>query len=446
MQGCLRAHDVQYGLTADTGGHIRYVLELAAATGARPEVTRVEIATRSFREPGFDPIHAQPRERLDGNCDIIRFASNRTGYVAKEQLGAESRSYSAALVRYLRRLPVLPDIVHAHYADAGQIALWLKQELGLPFVFTAHSLGRLKQVSGAGKACKAVRNDVITDALRRRIQTEEAVLAGASLVIASSRDEAEQQLGLYANHDSRRTCVIAPGSSLDDTAPAPALARIDGILRALLHKPDKPPILALARPVRRKNLATLLQAYAADSQLRERANLVLFTGSRQSRNRESSENAAVRQELHGLIERCGLHGHVALPASHAPGDVSAIYRWAARRRGVFANVAYSEPFGLTLIEAARCGLPLVATNRGGPCNIVGEHGSGVLVDPHDEAAIGNALCRLLANRDLWSQCATAAMQSAAHFDWHRHTATYLQQLRTLLERERAVSWRRRSTA
>lgn len=38
-------------------------------------------------------------------------------------------------------------------------------------------------------------------------------------------------------------------------------------------------------------------------------------------------------------------------------------------QGVFINPALVEPFGLTLIEAAAHGLPMVATKNGGPVDI-----------------------------------------------------------------------------
>ena len=44
-------------------------------------------------------------------------------------------------------------------------------------------------------------------------------------------------------------------------------------------------------------------------------------------------------------------------------------RW---REGVFFNPALTEPYGLTLIEAASHGLPVIATCNGGPSDIVAE--------------------------------------------------------------------------
>ena len=42
-----------------------------------------------------------------------------------------------------------------------------------------------------------------------------------------------------------------------------------------------------------------------------------------------------------------------------------------------------EPFGLTLIEAAAHGVPIIATQCGGPVDIVATLGNGILVDPCD---------------------------------------------------------------
>ena len=49
----------------------------------------------------------------------------------------------------------------------------------------------------------------------------------------------------------------------------------------------------------------------------------------------------------------------------------------------FIPTYLQEPFGLTLIEAAAHGVPIVATSQGGPVDIVSTLGNGVLIDPND---------------------------------------------------------------
>ena len=92
-----------------------------------------------------------------------------------------------------------------------------------------------------------------------------------------------------------------------------------------------------------------------------------------------------------------LYGKVAYPKHHRPDDVSLLYRLAALSRGIFVNPALTEPFGLTLIEAAASGLPIVATEDGGPQDIIGHCHNGLLIDPLDSEAM-SPKTRNVANR------------------------------------------------
>ena len=78
-----------------------------------------------------------------------------------------------------------------------------------------------------------------------------------------------------------------------------------------------------------------------------------------------------------------MYGKVAYPKKHLPSQIPALYRWAASRGGVFVNPALTEPFGLTLLEASACGLPIISTNDGGPKEIRSKCENGLLVDVTD---------------------------------------------------------------
>jgi glycosyltransferase involved in cell wall biosynthesis len=58
---------------------------------------------------------------------------------------------------------------------------------------------------------------------------------------------------------------------------------------------------------------------------------------------------------------------------------------------ILAVPSWQEPFGLVLLEAMASGVPVVATNRGGPAEIVRSALHGVLVSPHDPAALASAI-------------------------------------------------------
>ena len=105
----------------------------------------------------------------------------------------------------------------------------------------------------------------------------------------------------------------------------------------------------------------------------------------------SAGQRRVLRRILGLIDRYDLYGSAAYPKHHDSTDVPELYKLAAQTRGVFVNPALTEPFGLTLLEAAATGVPLVATNDGGPQDIIGTCNNGLLVDALDSDAIGKAI-------------------------------------------------------
>jgi sucrose-phosphate synthase len=108
---------------------------------------------------------------------------------------------------------------------------------------------------------------------------------------------------------------------------------------------------------------------------------------------------------------------------------------AAARRGVFVNPALTEPFGLTLIEAAASGLPIVATNDGGPQEIVRICNNGLLIDPLDADALAESLLEVLSDRAEWGRRSRAGIRGAdRYFSWKGHVAQYLKRVKSLRRR------------
>jgi sucrose-phosphate synthase len=109
---------------------------------------------------------------------------------------------------------------------------------------------------------------------------------------------------------------------------------------------------------------------------------------------------------------------------------------AERSRGVFINPALTEPFGLTLLEAAASGLPLVATENGGPVDIIANCRNGMLVDPLNRQAMAQALLSILEDRDRWTEYSENGVKHVAqYYSWQAHADAYLRQLELLVQRK-----------
>jgi len=135
--------------------------------------------------------------------------------------------------------------------------------------------------------------------------------------------------------------------------------------------PQKPFILALCRPDQRKNISGLITAYGEDKDLQAIANLAIFAGIRKNITVMKENERNVLTEMLLLMDQYDLYGKLAIPKKHDfTSEVPELYRLCAESEGIFVNPALVEPFGLTLVEAASCGLPIIATKDGGPADII----------------------------------------------------------------------------
>ena len=171
-------------------------------------------------------------------------------------------------------------------------------------------------------------------------------------------------------------------------------------LNRFLSHPDKPLILALCRPDKRKNISGLIRAFGEDRELQAMANLAIFAGLRKDIEAMEDNEREVLTRMLLLMDKYDLYGKLAIPKKHDfELEVPALYRLTAEKQGVFVNPALTEPFGLTLLEASASGVPIVATHDGGPQDILKNCRNGILVDAASPHEIGNAIKKIIADRD-----------------------------------------------
>lgn len=419
---------MELGRDPDTGGQIKYVVELARALSDHPRVGRVELMTRQIVDKRVDDSYAEPLEQLAEKSFIVRLPAGTRRYLKKESLWPYLDIFEDHAMQHFRDLRRLPDIIHGHYADAGASGAHISQVLGVPFIFTGHSLGRIKRerLLASGLAPEKIEK---TYNISTRIEAEEKALSTASLVVVSTRQEIEQQYSGYEYYQPGRMRVIPPGLDLErffaarEEETIPVVAAIE----KFLAEPGKPPVMAMARPDERKNFETLIKAYAETPGLRAAANLVLIMGSRDDFREMERGSRQVLENVLYLIDRYNLYGSVAYPKAHESDEVPALYRWAASKSGVFVNPALTEPFGLTLLEAGASGLPIVATRDGGPIDIVETCRNGVLIDPLDSAAMGQAIRDAISDREQWELWSRSGLEATReHYTWESHVESYME--------------------
>ena len=445
IHGLIRGNDLELGRDADTGGQTKYVLELAKTLSTFPEVEKVELVTRWINDKNVSADYSVPIEKVNDKLDIIRIRCGGGKYIRKELLWNHLEEFIDKSIKYLKSKKRLPDFIHSHYADAGYVCCELTRFFGLAFFHTSHSLGKDKQK-------KLLDNGLSTELIEKkykmnqRINAEEQIFYWADMIITSTTQEVENHINHYKNIFESKFRVMPPGIDLGkfypfnkkinfDEQTASLVKHINQELIKFFVRINKPLIISLCRPDKRKNISGLITAYGEDKELQKKANLAIFAGIRDDIQTMEENEREVLTEMLLLMDKYNLYGKMAIPKKHDTEiEVPELFRKAAKSGGVFVNASLSETFGLTLIEAAASGLPVVATKEGGPRDIVANCKNGVVVDVSNTKNVSDALNRILNNKSIWNEYSSNGIKNVKKFySWKSHTKKYLSEAKRILQ-------------
>lgn len=439
IHGLIKGTGLQIGRDADNGGQTKYVYELAEFLSQHDDVEHVHLFTRLIDDPNLSPEYAVPIEIINDKLDIRRIPFLGKKYKPKEQLWAGLDAYVNGVVQHIKLYDIFPDWIHSHYGDAGYVASELSIILNIPFAHTGHSLGYYKQK-------KLIESGMPEDEIEKkfkfkeRLAAEERTLELAEFIITSTEQEIETYRP-YENFNLGKYHAIPPGIDTRKFVPYYHVEEdsdkrmeeeqrkywVSEMISKFLTNPHKPIILALSRPDRHKNLHTLIEVYGNDKELQSIANLVIFAGIRKDIFQMPESEKDVLTDLLLLMDKYDLYGKMAIPKKHdVENEVSIIYRFAAQKRGVFVNLTLHENFGLTIIESASSGLPVVVTKNGGPSEIIPVCQNGELVNPLEKNEIKKAIKNILTNENQWKYYSNnGAINIQKHYSWLSHINQYV---------------------
>jgi glycosyltransferase involved in cell wall biosynthesis len=123
----------------------------------------------------------------------------------------------------------------------------------------------------------------------------------------------------------------------------------------------------------------------------------------------------LKKLLVDLAGELGIQRSVVFIGEVTLTDLPSYYR--AADVFVLPSKSKSEAFGLAMLEAMACGVPIIATEVGGIPFVL--KGSGILVPPGDSLSLVNAILSLLKNDDLQRMLGEQAWIRAREFSWDR---------------------------
>ncbi|NOZ50876.1 MAG: glycosyltransferase family 1 protein [Chloroflexi bacterium] len=454
-QGNFDPHDSYWSQHPDFGGQLVYVKEVAVALAQAGH--EVDIVTRRIEDADW-PEFASPVDHYEGvrGLRIVRVPCGPPHFLRKEDLwpylGTEWVPGIRAFYKHEGRKP---DVLTTHYADGGLCGAILRQQWGLPFTFTGHSLGAQKM----DKLHASAENLAALDAeyhFSQRIMAERVAMNHADRVIVSTQQERVEQYGhrLYAGAidptDERRFTVVPPGVNLRIFAETAVNAQEEATqahVKRMFKRdlfPERqhlPAIVSSSRLDAKKNHLALVQAFAGNKRLQEHANLVIVVRGMEDPLRDhgaaSASERAILDEIVAVINAHELWGKLSAFSLNSQLELAAAYRALSRQRSVFCLTALYEPFGLAPLEAIAAGLPGVVTRNGGPSESLVDATTGqefgVLVDPANPADIARGLLRVVADASAWQAFHDAGIQRVlAMYTWQRTAAAYAGVLQEIL--------------
>lgn len=363
--------------SGDSGGMNVYVRELVSSLSQ----SGVECTTftRADREGLPAEVLVEPGHR-------VVYIEAGPHHLPKEALPEISDQFCHGVIEWIKANDK-PDVIHGNYWLSGVVGHHLKHELGVPFVSTFHTLARIKAEGGDPEPMW-------------RDRAEAEIIQCSDGICVSCVEEEEQFRRLYGD-PAGRIEIISPGVEHALFAPGDRAAARD----AVGFDAERPLVLFVGRIQPLKGPDVAIRALAALG--RDDVQLAIVGGS-------SGRNGDVQAaEAHALVDELGLHDQVHFIEPQPHHVLSSWYRAA----DVVLVPSRSESFGLVALEAAACGIPVVASAVGGLLSLVDDGETGFLINGRRPADFAVAMAKILDDADLAATMGAAAEERARAYTW-----------------------------
>ncbi|MBH59814.1 MAG: hypothetical protein CL907_01345 [Dehalococcoidia bacterium] len=326
-------------------------------------------------------------EEFSNNFNVVYI---KAGKESLDKLGIYSHLdiFVDQVDKYRKASNKIYDLIYAHYWLSGVVALKLKKMWNKPVVTSFHTIQDIKQEAFPFNIDNPVRGKE-----ERYISKE-----SDSLVVWSNHEKKFIEDKFKIN--SANIEIIPPGIDVDlfkpsDKSEARKMINLNQDIKTILY---------VGRLERLKGLDTLLEAL---SQLEQKdINLLVVGGlynlEEVSRLKRICRNLDLDQKVHFL----GSVTRRELKYYYNSSDVCVL-------------PSYYESFGLSALEAAACGVPVIASKRGGLSSIVLDKKTGYLLQWRCPGPFVDRLETLISNKGLRETMGRAARNHAMSLSWDK---------------------------
>jgi len=278
-------------------------------------------------------------------------------------------------------------------------AVKVAEKLKIPLIHTNHSAGRLKKKVIDSKDLKY---DI-------RIREEDNILAYAKGVLALTETEKQSLIEEY-KIPAEKIYVVPGGLDLKQFYPVEDLKKAKEDLKVK----EKNVVFALGRTDPRKGFEWLIRTIPQVVKNVKDVKLYIGGGSLPEYLHADSPEVKERERLLNIAKELKVTDHVHFTGHLSDEDVTKFYSIC----DTFIVPSIYEPFGLVLVEAMACKTVVIATNNGGPVNIIDNGVDGYLVNVKNTKEFAEKIIKILNDPVLKEKMIKAGYEKATKkYSW-----------------------------
>ncbi|QTD40339.1 glycosyltransferase [Sporosarcina sp. Te-1] len=339
------------------GGQNNYVKQLALALDQKGH--QVDVITH-WADESMPPI-----ESFGTQCQVIRIAAGKRGYVPKSDLYDMLPDFYAEMCETINLSSY--DIMHTHYWLSGLLGLNIVKDFGVPWIHTSHSLGIAKaQATGQREY--------------ERLRAERIILEHADTIVATTKTE-RNLIQEFVNDPARIKVVPIGVDKNFESKPLPTQS-------------ESPYFAFAGRLESTKGIFTLIHAFRL---LKEQNELPTFTklviAGGDANKVDPQSKTPICPKLKKAVH--GLEDHIQFLGARTQSQLAQLFNGAT---AVVVPSTY-ESFGMVAAEAQACGCPVIASAVGGLKDVVQHRETGLHFERENALQLARAMKFLAVNQE-----------------------------------------------
>lgn len=366
----------------ETGGQNVYVSELSKRLGQMG--WSVDVFTRLTRK------RRKMVRSYEKNVNIVYLKAGPRYLIPKEEVLDKLPEFLGNFLTYKEENKLNYSIVHGNYYLGGWVAAQIKRILDIPMVETFHSLGHIRHRALE----KFEKEDVNIEKFGKRLKAEEEIMKTSDKIIATCPPEKRDLLHYYDFSLENKIKIIPCGVNLK------RFRKINfENARNYINFPEKDKIIIyIGRIDWRKGIETIIRAFPLVLKKLSKFEKDLKTiiiGGKIGKRGDMADKQEIKR-LKNISQELGIEKKVLFLGRRDQEKLRYYYS----SSDIFITPPYYEPFGMTALEAMRCGIPIIASNIGGLSYIIQNRKTGLFFPPGNHRILAKKIVELFINKKL----------------------------------------------